>query len=371
MISIRSRVLLLVLSGGCCLAGCTPGEHGKFTNELREQSAQQTNRFRAATEWDIAQQHFQTGDLDSALEHTLNAARLDPENPLSRVLLTRIYIEKGEIASALSASQEGIEIQPALSDLWYYRAMAYERGRSLSLALECYKRAAELEPENPHYVLATAEMLIDLDRIQDARTYLLTRGEQVQYTPAFRATLGHITLMESDIDGAVQLIREASILAPDDDSIREDLARTLILAEQFSEAEPHIARLLDSRYGQNRRDLQVLHARCLLELRRPVDARRIALGLIANGGDRSDSDLWALVADVAITLQDNNLLYRAASRMIALEPSEEAGYLAMAMYHRRTGNMDRAYANAQAAVARSESGDSARQLLEVIRRDRE
>ena len=364
-------VLLASLIAATTSLGCAPGKYGRHTNELRQQSRDQANRFRAATEWDVAQQHFQTGDIKTSLEHAKNAAQLDPENPLSRVLLTRIYIEQADITRALAASQEGLDIEPNLADLWYYRGIAFERGQSLDNALECYQNAAELDPDNPHYALAGAELLIELNRLEDARRYLLGRSDQVRFTPVFRATLAHIELMEGRVPEAVALFREASILAPQDDSIREDLARTLILAQRFAEAEPLLAHLCTTTNGRMRRDLQVMHARCLLELERPVDARRIALALTSNNADRSDPDLWALVADVAITLGDNNLLFRAASRMIALNPSGDDGYIAMAIYHRREGNLDRAYASAQNAVARSNGDESASRLLELLRRERE
>lgn len=358
-----------ILAFTTCL-GCSPGKYGRHTNELRQQSREQADRFRAATEWDVAQQYFQTGDLKTSLDHARNAARLDPENPLSRVLLTRIYIEQADISRALAASQEGLDIEPNLSELWYYRGMAFERGQSLENALQCYQNASELNPDNPHYALAGAEVLIELNRLDDARMYLLSRSDQVRFTPAFRATLAHIELMEGRVPEAVALFREASILAPQDDSIREDLARALIMSRRFAEAEPHLAHLCSTANGRLRRDLQVMHARCLLELDRPVDARRIALSLTNSNADRSDPDLWALVADVALKLGDNNLLFRAASRMIALNPSGDEGHIAMAIYHRRTGNLDLAYASAQNAAARSDGDESASRLLELLRRER-
>lgn len=366
----RIGSLAVMIAVATCI-GCGPGKYGRHTNELRQQSREQANRFRAATEWDVAQQHFQSGDVKSALDHAKNAARLDPANPLSRVLMTRIYIEQSDITNALAASQEGIDLEPNLPDLWYYRGVAFERALSNENALQCYQRASELEPDNPHYALAAAELLIELNRLEDARRYLLSRSDQVRFTPVFRATLAYIELMEDRVPQAVALFREASILDPQDDSIREDLARTLILSQRFAEAEPHLAHLCSTTNGRLRRDLQVMHARCLLELDRPVDARRIALALTSNNADRSDPDLWALVADVAVKLGDNNLLYRAASRMIALQPSSDAGHMAMAVYYRRTGNLDRAYASARTAVARSNGDEAASRLLELLRRERE
>ena len=83
-----------------------------------------------------------------------------------------------------------------------------------------FKKAAELDQSNAQYPIAVAEVLVDLDRIQEADAYLAGLGQNFEHSAGIRQTRGHLANMLGRDDDAVEFFRAAQLLAPDDNAIR-------------------------------------------------------------------------------------------------------------------------------------------------------
>ncbi|GIW73784.1 MAG: hypothetical protein KatS3mg103_0306 [Phycisphaerales bacterium] len=351
------RAARLVLLAGAVVAagslgGCASGS--RSAAEARNAAAERMAAMKSGTEWDMARQAFLSGDPQKALEHIDRSIALNDSVVRSHVLRGRIMMELGNFEEAMASLGKAEVLDPEDVDTQYFLGVAYERMGEKEQAMERYQRAAELDTARAIYAVAAAEMLIDIGRLDDAESYLKDRLELYRHSAGIRQTLGHIAMMREDPEQAVSWFTEARFLAPDDEGVQEDLARAEFAAGRFAEAEFNLADLLGKKGFEDRRDLQHLRARCLLEVDRPVEARDVLVKLTESAGGEKDLDAWIQLGQVSYQLRDMARLRRAASRVIALAPQRSEGYLLRALQQRSQGDLDGALASLDMAIARGQ-----------------
>lgn len=325
---------VVMVAGG--MSGCSTG-HGQHTQEFKEESVNKLASLKAATTWDMAFQQFKSGDLAKALKSVDQAIALAPDVASSHVLRGRILFEMDRAEPALSSLEEAIGLDPELTEAYYVRGNVFERVSEFDKAAENYQRAAELDTTDPQYVLAASEMLIQLDRLDEAEELLNSGVGSFAHNAGIRQTLGHVAMMRKDSAEAVRLFGEASLLAPSDVGILEDLARANVEAEDFASAETVLVRLLDKAGENTRRDLEHMRVQCLIELDRPVEARSILQAVVRRDDGASDEQAWTILGQVALKLNDLNQVRIAATRLMAINPHSENGYVLLAMWHKLNG----------------------------------
>jgi tetratricopeptide (TPR) repeat protein len=357
---------LLLLTLATTLLGCEG--HGQYTSAFKEDAVRNMSRIRAATEYDMAFQQYRSGDLVRALATVDNSIKLHDEVPKGHLLRGRILYELERYQEALDALERGSALDPIESEFHYYRGVVLERTGRTEAALEAYRQAVALDPAAAHYRLAVAEVLIDLRRLDEARAWLESDDAVVQMSAGAIQTLGHIAMMQGDVDRAVRCFAEAAVLRPDDPVLRDDLCRAQIAARRFAEAEANLRRLAHEKHYESRRDLKHLHAACLIELDRPVEARGILLSLLRDDGGANDTEAWVKLIDVALILRDDGLLRTAANRLIAAAPDRYEGYLALAMWRRKNGDLEGALRSLDIAVQRAGTVQTPAQLRSIVER---
>jgi tetratricopeptide (TPR) repeat protein len=259
------------------------------------------------------------------------------------VLHARILIEMDRLETALKALDKAIELDEECAEAHYYEGIVYERFVRFEQAMEHYDKAAQLDETNPQYRLAAAEMLIQMDRIDDAEKELQAGMTTFEHNAGFRQTLGHIAMMRDEPKKAVDLFGEACILAPADQGLMEDLARAQMEAKDFADAEYTLRRLTDGDSGgEDRRDLKFMRARCLTEIDRPVEARTLLLQLTGDSRGSQDVGAWIELGAVSLVLDEDYRLRQCAQRVIALAPHRAEGYMMMATCQHRAGKTSEA-----------------------------
>ena len=319
------------------LAGCSG--QGNYTRQGVSSAKQRMSFLKSATEWELARQAFLAGDLEKALEKVNGSLSINDTVVKTQVLKGRIEIEMGDLGSALKSLQTASTLDPQDPDAQYYLGVVYERLNRPEDAQKHFEMACEFDDYNPSYAVAAAEMLIDLDRVADAKAYLASLPMS-QNNAGIRQSLGHIALIENDIDTAVNYFNEARLLAPDDDGIMEDLIHAQMLAGNFGKAESNIATLLKRPENAGRRDLMILHAKTLMNTGRPVEARTIYQDLLSTAEGKSDVSSWIGLANASFIINDMRTVRKAATRVVSLSPDSHEGYLLFAMYHRETGDFN-------------------------------
>lgn len=333
------RVWFSVLAAGVVAGvqtGCGGG--GAYTRQTSLDHQSKMDVMKSATEYDMARQAYYAGNLDKALERIERSIAINDQVAKSHVLRGRILLELSELDGALDALHTAESLAPESVDAQYYLGLCYERIGEHEHAIVHYQAAADLEPEKAQYVVATAEVLIDAGRVDDAEQYILSRREGFEHNAGVRQTQGHIALIQGDPSRALAMFSEARILAPEDMEILEDLAQTQVALGRYGEAAGNFAKLLkDEDFAAQRRDLRHVYGRCLIELGRYIDARNVYLALTRDDQGDSDIDAWIGLGNVSCIIKDSYRLRSAANRVIALGPDREEGYLLRAIWHRRRG----------------------------------
>jgi Flp pilus assembly protein TadD len=286
----RAKALAASIAAAAAIAASGCSGHGKYTQEGISLAKQRLDSLKAATEYDMARQAFLAGDLDKALKKSDAALLLAENNPRIHVLRGRIHIERGNVGRALLSLRRALELDENAIDARYYLGVVHERLNEPEEALAHFRAAAELEGYNPQYPIAAGEMLVDLGRLDEAKTFL-TDSEAADHSAGVQQLLGHIALIEGRPADACELFTKARLLAPEDGAILEDLATAQIAAGRFADAETNLSGLLKDPENEGRRDLLHMRGECLMALGRPVEAREIYRTLSEDDG-ASDPQAW-------------------------------------------------------------------------------
>lgn len=364
----RNIITASGLAAALLLGACSAG-HGNYTSEFRKQSAERLERIKAGTNWDMAHQQFLAGDLKKAIKTVDESLILAEQVPKSHVLRARILIEQGRLESAQASLERAIEIDPTHVDAWYYRGIVFERFSKFDQAHENFVKASELDPTNPQFIVAAAEMLIHENDL-DAAEAILTQGTELfEHNAGLRQTLGHIAMMRGDISLAISIFNEACLLAPAEASLIEDLARAQLAGGLWSEAEYSLSRLRALPTQEDRRDLMHIHSRALLELNRPVEARELLVKLTKQERGGGDVEAWIGLAKASLILNDRYRMYDAARRAVAIAPNRHEGYTYMAVFLRSEGQLASAAATLERALKQSPNQADPAILLALVYQD--
>ncbi|MEM1071326.1 MAG: tetratricopeptide repeat protein [Planctomycetota bacterium] len=331
---------LTVLAGALAGSGCTG--HGRNTSEQMTLAQQRMAQIKSATEWEMAEQAYRVGDLDRALEKVNTSIAMNPSVAKSHVLKGRVLLEQGELERARQSLLRAEVISPNNDEAHYYLGVVNERLAKREDALARYMKSVELSPDEALYVVAAAELMIDLDRADEAQAFLDSRAAAFDHNAGVRQTLGHLAMMRSDYTRAIELFREARLLAPEAPSMLEDLVFAQFTAGEFAEAEFGIAQLIRQDENEGRRDLLRMRARCFIELDRTIEAREVLLTLTAGDEGEKDIESWLDLGSLAYRTNDMTRLRQASTKLIALVPSQPDGYVFRAIWLREHGDSAKA-----------------------------
>jgi Flp pilus assembly protein TadD len=348
----RPRLTILALAAVAgTLSGC--GGHGQYTREHIAAANEKMSMLKSGTEYQMAQQQFLAGDLDKSMRTIDKSLALNPEVPKSHVLRGRILMEKGRLEQARESFVQAETLDEKNFEAQYYLGIIHERINEPEEAFARYSKAADLDPANPQYLVAAAEMQLVMGKLDEAEAMLSNGREQFRYNAAVRQSLGHVAMLRENPKLGAQLFGEALTLAPDDSGIIEDLIRAQMACGEFGEAEFYITRLMNKKENAERRDLQHMRARCLIALNRSVEARTELLDLTSHDEGSRDVRAWIDLGNVAANLNDRANLRIATQRVLAIAPTRYEGWMLRAMLSRIDGNNDQALRALEEALQRT------------------
>jgi tetratricopeptide (TPR) repeat protein len=359
-----------LLVEACALTGLLAAciGQGAYTRDLEARSRENMARLHGATEYDRAMQLYLSGKLELALRSAEQSIALMPENAASRLLLGRILIELGDAQAGLLALEQGLALDPLEPDFHYYRGVLFEQLGRLDQALAEYQAAIGLGPSAPHYRLAAVEVLVELQRLDEGRALLESDQDLFVSHAGFRQELGYIQMLQGDTQGAVRSFRESVVLSPGDPVLVEDLCRAQLAEGMYAHAEASLRSLAETE-ADLRPELRRLHARCLVHLHRPVEARAILLALTREEGGAHDVESWSMLVDVALMLHDDRLLRSTADHLLTSAPDRHEGFLALATWRWRTGDLEGALQSVAEALERDEGNATSARLQQLLERE--
>ena len=343
ILSVRSLLLTVAILG---TAGC----HGpsKAGLEARENAYNRIDKVNTQIAFGQAQQAFEVGNLREGLEIITEAVVRYPEAAEYHLLKGRILMEMGRLDEARIALEGAAEQNDQLSEPWYFLGIVYQRWSEDEQSHVHYMHAADLEPNRPQFLLASAEMLVAMKRYEEADGLLISRIRKFEHHPAMRHLLGQIAALRGDMAKAVQYYEEASLLQPEDMHLLSELAHMQFMAGNVPECLTVIERIEYSGHALDR-NLHRTKARCLMHARRELEARPIYKQLLASR--EHDVMLWEEAGLLAWSIEDWRGLKNCGQRVSALASDHASGWTMLAVAHRSEGRYDEAEASLLKAVA--------------------
>lgn len=328
-----SRILLAAVALVLALAGCQKN-HEKNVNAASERYKQ----LRSGLVLQMAQQRFDTGDLDLAEKDVRDALTVDPENARLLTLAGRIALEKSQLERAFHLFEAAIKANPKLPDAHYYQGVVLQRWQQHDRAHACYQQAYTLQPDHPPYLLAMAEMLVALGRRDEAIDLLESKLVYFDQHAGIRLSLAQMYEMSGDMYKAADFYRQAVLLRPEDDRLAEQYALVLIAAGRHADATRALGDLLKKPGYSQRDDLKRALANVQLQAGQLREARQGFIDLTrAHPHEVND---WLRLAEVCWAMKDAGGTLSAANRVISLAPQRHEGYLLAGLVWQKRGRLE-------------------------------
>ncbi|MAE60595.1 MAG: hypothetical protein CMJ49_04460 [Planctomycetaceae bacterium] len=333
LLSIAAALLSTVLASGCAT---------ETRDDAKKAAVERWMQTRANLMYGVARQAFEVGELDKSERTCRGVLAEEPLNLPFLKLWARIQIERGQLEPAMATLNHAAAVNEEDSETHYLLGLVNQRWQRYDEALLSYRKSYVFEPENVRGLLAVTEMLVKLDRVDEAIEGLEAKLVYFEYNAAVRVALGRIHALRGENTQAIHYYREASLLSPDDLQITEHLSRALLSDGQHANAIDYLTQLLaDESYAQ-RRDIRADLAEAYMATNNVAKARLIYLDLTREAPQIVDN--WIKLGQAAWILGDDRRVAEAAERTIALDPDRYEGYLLRGMSTQKAGDVGEALA---------------------------
>jgi tetratricopeptide (TPR) repeat protein len=332
--SIRLGIALVLMLSACSTS--------------KEPSAQETankqwNDARSAVLVGLASDQYQNANFDKSRATIDQALRLSPGSAPARLLSAKLYIETGSLEAAERELALASQSDPSNAEADYLSGVVYQRWQQPARALECYQHACDKSPAELAYVMAKAEMLVAMGRHDEALTMLQAKVAYFEHSGEIRDEVGLLLVQDARYPEAIEMLRRAGILAPDDLTIREHLAMALFYGKQFAESADLLSSLLASGKCDHRPDLQITLGECQLQTAKPADA--VQSFQQASETMPESTGVWLGLARAELESNNTRQAEFALRRCLALDDAGSQAHLLMGYVLLRENRLDDAHAS--------------------------
>jgi len=332
---IRSTLALLTTAMTLAVfVGCQSKQHDEAVNAANARWYQ----MRSELMLNMAQQRFDTGDLDQAQSTLREAMSVHPTNPELYVLAGRIELERGKLEKAYRLLDTALKFDEDRADAFYYQGLVLQRWQRFDDALAKYEKAFAAEPDNVAYLTAASEMDVATRGPDAAIERLESKIDYFDQSASLRLTMAHLYLMKRDYTQAAHWFEKASILKPDDTKLREELAKAQIAAGNHKPAIRNLKSLLTNGELKGRPDLKRALANAYIATGENREAREAYLELSRT--DAMTASDWVQLAELSWSLDDDGGTLVAASKAIRLDRDRHDGYLLAGLVWQKRGRVD-------------------------------
>jgi superkiller protein 3 len=309
----------------------------------KEQAAKQWKSARAGVLAGLARDQYHNGNLDKSRQTLDEALRLDPKNPALHVLSAKLAIEQGQLELADKELKSARELDAKNAEIDYLSGIIYQRWQRLQEAQDFYADAVQKNPNELAYPLAQAEMLVALDKSDDALALLQSKTAKFEHSAPLYDAIGQLLMQKHKYADAADILRKAMLLDTEDNSIREHFAQALYRAGRYPQTIDTLSWLMKNERYAGRADLYVTLGDCRIRLGKLREARadfERALQL-----NPKQAIAWMNLARISLELNDLDRADRDLKRAIALEPGASEGYLLLGYLHLRQNRLKDALAD--------------------------
>ena len=282
-------------------------------------SGAQRNGALAESLYNQARDQFNSGSFDKCQATLEEALRLAPGNADLHIQTAKLNIEQGQLESAERQLKEAGKIAPTNGEIDYLRGVVFQRRQQPQKAYEAYDAAVRKNPGELSYLLAKSETLVALDRSGEALNMLKDKLAFFEHSAALRDTVGQLLVEQNRYAEAADILREASILAGDDQTIRQHLAFALYYARQYSAADEVFTRLLKDTDFTKRADIYAALGECQSRSGRLRDARQSLQNAVEL--EPNSTGYWLSLGRITTQMDDLPRAELAVRKALAIEPN--------------------------------------------------
>jgi tetratricopeptide (TPR) repeat protein len=338
------RKWILTAAMAVLIGAATPGcqSNRKQEPSQKEQATKQWNDARAGVLGSLAQDQYKNGDFEKCEETLTEALRLAPDNTDLHLLAARLSIEQGKLEAAEAQLDVARKLSPKNAEVDYLAGIVLQRWQQPLKAYEAYDTAVQKNPQELAYLMAKSEMLVVLHRQDEALQVLKEKVVYFEHSAAIRDAVGQLLVEQAKYADGADMLREASILATDDQIIREHLAFAQFDAKEYRDAIETFNRLLKDEKFQKRADIFAAMGECQANVGQLRDARESFE--TATNLDSSTAGYWLGLGRVAAQLGDLQRGELAARKALAIEPANGSAHCLLGYVRLREGKLPAALA---------------------------
>ena len=345
-----SRLTLTTLTAAALLMLLPACNNSRQSNvdKWKDDAAGRWNAVKSSIAVQMAEDQFNAGQLGLAQTTIEEAMDKDRENPQLWLMGGRIALEESKLESAYQRLAKSIEYGEELEGYsqkekakpYYFQGIIDQRWQRYDSAKDKYTLAYDRDPENVSFFLAKMEMYVQVGQLEEATAELETKTTYFDQNATVRALLGHVYRRQNNHEKAVLWFKQASMLAPEDMKLKEEVARSQIEVGRFNEASRGLDELINTEYGAQRADLHRLLAECYTEVGKLHEAKGRYTELTRL--DPASVHDWSKLGELSYRLDDLGTALQSANRLINLAPDDHRGYLLAGMVWNKRDRLDRA-----------------------------
>lgn len=343
----KRQNLFLVITGLALLA--MPGCASQHQKTQREQATQQWNSARAGVLYSLASDQYKTGNFEKSRQTVDDALKMDPGSVPLRILSAKLCIELGQLEQAQKELAIVLDHDASNAEAHYLTGVVFQRWQQPKEAFDAYSRASDAAPAELAYVLAKSEMLVLMDRQGEALSLLQEKVIYFEHSAAIRDAVGQLLVQQERFADAVDMLRQASVLASDDLSIGEHFALALFYNHEYREAAEVIGKLVKAEPYAKRPDLWTALGECQMQLNLPRDARMSFE--TASQLDPASPSVWLSLGKAALAASDLKRAELSLRKSLSLQPNSSEAQLMLGYLRLRQDRLDDALAAFQKAAA--------------------
>ena len=321
------RIGLLMRWGAVTLLsiGVWSGCSQRTSDQQRQESEAGWRRLRAGVRYQLATQQYAGGLTIEAIDTLEEAIALNPEAVDYYVMLARACQEHGQLSRALRTIEIAMRVAPGSAEVAYTFGTIQERCQRSEEALVHFERATELDPTQVDFLVARAECLVTLGRVEEGYELVADRIHDFDRDGTLEALLARIALLLGQDEEAAASFRIALDIIGDDDSLSEEYGLLLRRLGRYAEAIGVLKPLVDGQNGSAGGAVVRALANSYLGAGDADQAKNVVQSHLDNHPD--DAQAWLLLAKSAIMTGELATARRCADRVAELAPNHPQTHL--------------------------------------------
>lgn len=332
----------LVLS--LAAAGC---QNAKQKNS--KEATGRWNRARANVLCSLAKDQYKAGSFDKCRKTLTDALKMDPTNAQLRVISGKLALEQGQLELAERELEAARKFAPNEPEGYYLAGVIHQRWQKPDRAYEYYTAASDKAPSELSYLMARAEMLVEMDRSPEALDLLQSKVVYFENSAAIRDAVGQLFMETRRYHEAVDMFRQASLLEDGENVFKERLGLALYYDKQYADAVDVLSKLTTKEGYGERGDLLAALGESQLKLGKAREAK--ATFESATRSDASNPGAWLGLGRAAMELKDYRRAELALKKAMSLDPTGAEPTLMVGYLRLRQGKMNEALVSFQKASA--------------------